>query len=162
MGQPLKVGIIGCGNIIAQYLDTFSRLDSVQLVAVADLVPERAADVAAGVDGVRALSIDDLLADAEIELVVNLTIPAAHAEVALRIIAAGKDVYTEKPLTADVASATAVLDAASEAGVWVGCAPDTVLGTGIQTARKAVDDGLIGRPLAATATMSSPARGAAP
>ena len=156
MGQSLsvlKVGIIGCGNIAAQYLDTFSRLDSVELVAVADLVPERAAEVAARVPGVRALSIDELLAEPTIRLVVNLTIPAAHAEVAQRIIAAGKEVYTEKPLTADVASASDVLDAAAAAGVWVGCAPDTVLGTGLQTARKAVDDGLIGTPISATATM---------
>ena len=156
MGQPvntLKVGIIGCGNIAAQYLDTFSRLSSVDLVAVADLVPERAAEVAARVPGVQALSIDELLAEPSIQLVVNLTIPAAHAEVALRIIAAGKEVYTEKPLTSDAESAAAVLDAADAAGVWVGCAPDTVLGTGLQTARKAVDDGLIGRPISATATM---------
>ena len=156
MGQPLTplgVGIIGCGNIIAQYLDTFARLDSVRLVAVADIVPERAQEVAGRVPGVRALSIDDLLADPEIRLVVNLTIPAAHAEVALRVIAAGKEVYTEKPLTSDAASAAAVLEAASAAGSWVGCAPDTVLGTGLQTARKAVDDGLIGRPVSATATM---------
>ncbi|WP_460796135.1 Gfo/Idh/MocA family protein [Microbacterium sp. GXF0217] len=156
MGEPLstlKVGIIGCGNIAAQYLATFSRLSSVELVAVADLVPERAAEVAARMPGVRALSIDELLAEPSIRLVVNLTIPAAHAEVALRIIAAGKEVYTEKPLTSDAESAAAVLDAAAAAGVWVGCAPDTVLGTGIQTARKAVDDGLIGRPISATATM---------
>ncbi len=155
MGEPLKVGIIGCGNIIAQYLDTFARLTSVELVAVADLVPERAAEVASRV-GVRALGIDELLADPEIALVVNLTIPAAHAEVALKAIAAGKEVYTEKPLTADIDSGAAVLDAAADAGVWVGCAPDTVLGTGLQTARKAVDDGLIGRPIAATATMMTP------
>ncbi|HWV47973.1 MAG TPA: Gfo/Idh/MocA family oxidoreductase [Microbacterium sp.] len=156
MGQPLstlKVGIIGCGNIAAQYLDTFSRLSSVELVAVADLVPARAAEVAERVPGVQALSIDELLAEPSIQLVVNLTIPAAHAEVAQRIIAAGKEVYTEKPLTSDAESAAAVLEAASAAGVWVGCAPDTVLGTGIQTARKAVDDGLIGRPISATATM---------
>ncbi|MGW8482875.1 Gfo/Idh/MocA family protein [Microbacterium sp. NPDC055903] len=159
MGQPvtpLRVGIIGCGSIVAQYLDTFSRLASVELVAVADLVPERAAEVASRVPGVRALGIDELLADPAVQLVVNLTIPAAHAEVALKAIAAGKEVYTEKPLTADAASAAAVLDAAAAAGLWVGCAPDTVLGTGIQTARKAVDDGLIGRPISATATMMTP------
>ncbi|MFC4137930.1 MULTISPECIES: Gfo/Idh/MocA family protein [unclassified Microbacterium] len=150
---PLRVGIVGCGNISAQYLDTFSRLDTVELVAVADLVPERAAAVAAGVPGARALGIDELLADPQVQLVVNLTIPAAHADVSLRALAAGKEVYTEKPLTADSASAAQVMDAAAAAGLWVGCAPDTVLGTGIQTARKAVDDGLIGRPISATATM---------
>lgn len=150
---PLRVGIVGCGSIVAQYLDTFARLDSVELVAVADLVPERAAEVAARVPGVRALAIDELLADPAVQLVVNLTIPAAHAEVALKALAAGKEVYTEKPLTADLESATAVLHTAADAGSWVGCAPDTVLGTGVQTARAVIDGGLIGRPVSATATM---------
>lgn len=159
MGQqvtPLRVGIVGCGQIAQQYLDTFARLDTVALVAVADLVPERAAEVAARVPGVRALSIDQLLADPEVALVINLTIPLAHAEVSLRALAAGKEVYTEKPLTADLASATEVIAAGEAAGLWVGCAPDTVLGTGIQTARKTIDDGLIGRPISATATMVTP------
>jgi predicted dehydrogenase len=100
--------------------------------------------------------VDELLADDEIDLVVNLTIPAAHAEVALRAIAAGKDVYGEKPLAADTSAAAQVLAAAEAAGRTVGCAPDTVLGTGLQTARKAIDDGLIGRPISATATMTTP------
>ncbi|MGN8025314.1 Gfo/Idh/MocA family protein [Microbacterium sp. 22242] len=159
MGQPLtplRVGIIGCGNIVAQYLETFARIDTVHLVAVADLVPERAAEVAARVPGVRPMSIDELLADPDIRLVVNLTIPAAHAEVSLRILAAGKEVYSEKPLAAELPAARDVLEAASRAGLWVGCAPDTVLGVGLQTARKAIDDGAIGRPIAATATMVTP------
>ncbi|MER7365895.1 Gfo/Idh/MocA family protein [Nonomuraea wenchangensis] len=93
------------------------------------------------------------MADPGVDVVLNLTVPAAHAEVALQAIAAGKDVYGEKPLAANSADAARVLRAAEAAGVRVGCAPDTVLGTGTQTARKAVDDGLIGRPVAATATM---------
>ncbi|MFK4790929.1 Gfo/Idh/MocA family protein [Microbacterium sp. ZW T5_56] len=156
MGQPLNVGIIGCGSIVAQYLATFARLGTVRLVAVADLMAERAAAVAAEVPGVRALSIDDLLADPEIALVVNLTIPLAHAEVSERIIAAGKDVYSEKPLAADGAAGAGVLRVATDAGRWVGCAPDTVLGTGTQTARRVIEDGAIGRPIAATATMVTP------
>lgn len=156
MGKPLKVGIIGCGAIIAQYLTNFRRLDSLQLVAVADLDPARAQAVADDYDGVRALNVDELLADPEVELVLNLTIPAAHAEVALKAIAAGKSVYGEKPLAATTAEAREVLAAASAAGVTVGCAPDTVLGTGIQTARKAIDDGVIGAPISATATMVTP------
>ena len=86
----------------------------------------------------------------------NLTIPAAHAEIALAAIAAGKDVYGEKPLAATFADAEAVVAAAAPRGVRVGCAPDTVLGTGIQTARAVVDAGEIGRPLAATAVMVTP------
>ncbi len=156
MGQPLNVGIIGCGSIVAQYLATFARLETVRLVAVADLMIERAAAVASEVPGVRALSIDELLADPGISLVVNLTIPLAHAEVSERIIAAGKDVYSEKPLAADGAAGAGVLRAADDAGRWVGCAPDTVLGTGVQTARRVIEDGRIGRPIAATATMVTP------
>jgi predicted dehydrogenase len=100
--------------------------------------------------------VDALLADPAVDLVLNLTIPAAHAEVARKAIAAGKSIYGEKPLAATTAEARTVLEAAAAAGVAVGCAPDTVLGTGIQTARKAVDDGLIGKPVAATAVMATP------
>jgi predicted dehydrogenase len=156
VGKSLKVGIIGCGAIIAQYLASFRRLDGVELVAVADLDPARARAVAESYGGVRAVSVDELLAAQDVELVLNLTIPAAHADIALRAIAAGKGVYGEKPLAANVAEARQVLEAAAKAGVNVGCAPDTVLGTGIQTARKAIDDGLIGAPVSATATMVTP------
>ncbi len=156
MGKPLNVGVIGCGAIIAQYLSNFRRLDSINLVAVADLDSARAQAVADSYDGVRALTVDELLVAEDVDLVLNLTIPAAHADIALRAIAAGKSVYGEKPLAATTAEAQQVMDAAAAAGVTVGCAPDTVLGTGIQTARKAIDDGLIGAPISATATMATP------
>ncbi|MFJ6280268.1 Gfo/Idh/MocA family protein [Arthrobacter subterraneus] len=156
MGKPLNIGIIGCGAIVAQYLKTFAQLESVNLVAVADLDPSRAQAIADSQPGVRALSVDELLADDGVDAVLNLTIPAAHAEVALRTIAAGKHVYGEKPLAATTAEAAQVLEDARAAGVRVGCAPDTVLGTGIQTARKAIDDGVIGAPISATATMVTP------
>jgi predicted dehydrogenase len=156
VGKPLKLGIVGCGAIIAQYLTNFRKLEDIELVAVADLDPARAQAVAEQYEGVRAVSVDELLAAGDVELVLNLTIPAAHAQVALKAIAAGKSVYGEKPLAATTAEARAVLEAAREAGVVVGCAPDTVLGTGIQTARKAIDDGLIGAPISASATMVTP------
>ncbi|MBG6238199.1 putative dehydrogenase [Mycetocola sp. CAN_C7] len=153
---PLNIGIVGCGNIIAAYLETFPKLDAVRLVAVADLDRARAEAVAAEHPGVRALSVDELMADADVQLVLNLTIPAAHAPVALQALAAGKHVYGEKPLAANSEQAAAVLEAAAETGLTVGCAPDTVLGTGTQTARRAIDDGLIGTPISATATMVTP------
>ncbi|XBH21472.1 Gfo/Idh/MocA family oxidoreductase [Jonesiaceae bacterium BS-20] len=156
MGQPLRIGIIGRGNISGAYLKTLPGLSAVRLVAVADIDLERAREAAVGYPGVRVLSVTDLLADPEVDLVLNLTIPAAHAEVALAAIAAGKHVYGEKPLAASASAATALLTAPAQAGVTVGCAPDTVLGTGIQTARKAIDDGRIGRPISATATMVTP------
>lgn len=155
MGQPLNLGIIGVGAISAQYLANLPKLPQLKLVAVADLDLSRAEAVAAE-HGVRACSVDELLADPAVDTVLNLTIPAAHAPIALRAIAAGKNVYGEKPLAVTTTEAREVLDAATQAGVLVGCAPDTVLGTGIQTARQAIDDGLIGTPVAATATMVTP------
>ena len=160
MGQPLNtpmnIGIVGCGQIVRAYLATFPALDAVRLVAVADIDTARAQSIADELPGVRAMSVEALMSDAGVDLVLNLTIPAAHAQVALAAIAAGKHVYGEKPLAATTAEAREVLEAAATAGVIVGCAPDTVLGTGTQTARKAIDDGLIGRAIAATATMVVP------
>lgn len=155
MGQPLKVGIVGVGAISGQYLTTFERLEAVRLTAVADADPARAKTVAEE-RGVRALTVDELVTDPDVDVVLNLTIPAAHAEIALKAVAAGKHVYGEKPLAATLKDAKAIVDAGREAGVRVGCAPDTVLGTGVQTARKAIDDGAIGAPVAATATMATP------
>ncbi|MFB4278055.1 MULTISPECIES: Gfo/Idh/MocA family protein [unclassified Nonomuraea] len=156
MGQPLNLGIVGCGAISAQYLQTIDRLPQVRLVAVADLDLDRAREAVRPYPGVDVLGVAELMADARVDAVLNLTVPAAHAEIALMAIAAGKDVYCEKPLAATGADARRVLEAAEAAGVRVGCAPDTVLGTGTQTARMAIDDGLIGRPVAATATMMTP------
>ncbi|MFC7387249.1 Gfo/Idh/MocA family protein [Sphaerisporangium rhizosphaerae] len=156
MGEPVNVGVVGCGVIFAQYGQTIERLPGLRLTAVADLDLERAREAVRPYPGVEVLSVAELMADPRIDVVLNLTIPAAHAEVALLAIAAGKDVYCEKPLAANAVDAARVLRAAADAGVRVGCAPDTVLGVGTQTARKAIDDGLIGRPVAATATMMTP------
>ena len=98
--------------------------------------------------------IGELMADPAVDTALNLTIPAAHAEVALAALAAGKNVYGEKPLAATFEQAQQIMAASGQA--WVGGAPDTVLGTGIQTAREVVDSGRIGRPLAATATWVAP------
>ncbi len=157
MGQPIAgVGIVGTGAISGQYLDTLHRLNTVRVIAVADLDQDRARAAVAGHDAVRALTVDDLLTDPDVDVVLNLTPPAGHAPVALAAIEAGKAVYTEKPLASTVADARRVLTAASTAGVRVGGAPDTVLGTGVQTARHAIDTGLIGTPTAATATFLCP------
>ena len=152
----MKVGMIGCGVISRQYLDSFDRLPDVQLVAVADLDRSRAEAAAEGREGMRVLTVDELIADAEVDTVLNLTIPAAHAEVDLRAIAAGKNVYSEKPFAVTTEEGADVLAAAAAAGVLTGSAPDTVLGTGAQTARAVIDDGVIGSPIAATATMVTP------
>jgi predicted dehydrogenase len=150
VGDALRVGMVGVGTISGQYLDTLGRLPGVELVAAADLDPSR------HVPGVRTMTPAELYAADDVDLVLNLTIPKAHAEVALSAIAAGKHVYNEKPLALSTMEGREVLAAASAAGVRVGCAPDTVLGTGTQTARRCLDDGLIGTPVAATAFMVTP------
>ncbi|MFB7894005.1 Gfo/Idh/MocA family protein [Microbacterium sp. NPDC056044] len=145
------IGIVGLGVISRQYLDTLLPASRVRIAAVADLDPARAAAAAEGIPGCRALTTAELLEDRSIHTVLNLTIPAAHAEIALAAIAHGKDVYGEKPLAATFADAARIMDAATAAGVRVGGAPDTVLGTGVQTARAAIDGGRIGRPVSASA-----------
>lgn len=154
MGQPHRVGVVGLGVISSQYLDTLEGHPDLTITAVADLVPERAAAVAARLPGCRARTVTDLLADDEVETVLNLTIPAAHAEVALAALAQGKNVYGEKPLAATFDDARELMQARGEA--WVGGAPDTVLGTGIQTARALIDSGDVGRPVGAVATWVAP------
>jgi predicted dehydrogenase len=141
----LGVGLIGCGNVSKQYLPNGPRLDGLQFVACADADPA-AAERAAAEYGLTACTVDELLARDDVAVVLNLTPPDLHADIALQAIAAGKHVYTEKPLATSVERGRAVLDAAEAAGLLVGCAPDTFLGAGIQTVKAALDDGLIGTP----------------
>jgi predicted dehydrogenase len=152
----MRVGIVGMGTISDAYLRTLPRLKNVRVVAVADLDPSRAEAVAARRLGVRAATTTELCAATDVDLVLNLTTPAAHAEVAHAAIAGRKHVYGEKPLALNTTEGRGILTAAAEAGVRVGCAPDTVLGTGVQTARASLDSGIIGTPFAATAFMVTP------
>lgn len=156
MGGSYRVGIVGLGVISRVYRDTLSRVDDVQITAVADLDGARAAEAAAALPHARALSVSELLAADDIDVVLNLTIPAAHAEIALGAIAQGKAVYGEKPLAARIDDARQIVASAHAAGVRAGCAPDTVLGTGTQSARALIESGRIGRPIAATAVMATP------
>ena len=149
-----KVGIIGTGTISGIYLKSPTVFPILEIVACADLDMARA-QAKADEFNIQALSVDDLLAHPEIDIIVNLTIPAAHAEVAQAAITRGKSVYSEKPLALNVADGKAILDQAKAADVMVGCAPDTFLGGGLQTCRKLIDDGWIGTPVAATAFMMS-------
>ncbi|MFZ5825453.1 MAG: Gfo/Idh/MocA family protein [Bacillota bacterium] len=149
----VKVGLIGCGNISATYLKNGKEFREFEIVACADLIPERAHACAAQFGVPRALAVSELLADPEIEVVLNLTVPAVHAEIALAAIAAGKSVFNEKPLAVTLTDGRQVLEAARARGVRVGCAPDTFLGAGLQTCRYLIDQGEIGTPLAATAFM---------
>ena len=155
MGGPLTIGVIGVGTISRQYFEQFTNLPNLRLVAVADLDVDRASAVGAE-QGVEGLSVDALLAHPGIDAVLNLTIPQAHAEIALRALDAGKHVYGEKPLALTTAEAAPILERAKALGLRVGSAPDTVLGTGIQTARALLDAGRIGAPVGASVAWSAP------
>lgn len=146
------IGVVGCGVISGIYLANIPRLPGLALRAVCDLAPD-AARAAAEAHGVEALSLDDMLARDDIDIVVNLTTPAAHAPVGRRVIEAGRHLYHEKPLCASLAEARELTRLAEAGGLRVGCAPDTVLGGGYRAARAALDEGRIGRPLGGTATM---------
>ena len=154
--RPVGVGIIGCGVISSAYLQRLAMFPFLEVRAVADLLPERAAAKAAEFSIARSCSPDELLADPEVDVVINLTIPAAHAALGLAAIDAGKSVYTEKPLALTRTEGQAVMAAADAKGVRVGCAPDTFLGAGLQTCRRLLDDGAIGEPLGATGFMVGP------
>jgi len=152
--EPTIIGIIGCGNISDAYLAGAARSQLLRVKSVADIRAE-AVEAAAQKYGVEAMQVDALLADADIEIVVNLTVPAAHAPVNLRIIEAGKHAYLEKPLATRFDEAKPVMQEATAKGLRVGCAPDTFLGAAHQACRYAIDAGLIGVPVAGAASLLS-------
>jgi predicted dehydrogenase len=153
--QKTKVGVIGCGNISGAYLGMGQRFDAVEVVACADMILERARAKAEEFGIPRACTVEELLATDEIEIVVNLTIPHAHAEVALAALEAGRHTYAEKPFAVTREEGRRVLELAKAKGLLVGCAPDTFLGAGGQTSRKIIDDGWIGEPIGCSAHMMS-------
>ncbi|MEX0887511.1 MAG: Gfo/Idh/MocA family oxidoreductase [Phycisphaeraceae bacterium] len=147
----VKVGLVGCGNICRQYFERAKQFPILDIAACADLIPERAREAAEKYAIAKACTVEDILADPAIEIILNLTIPAAHAPLSLRAIEAGKHVYVEKPLATTIAEGKHVLDAAHKKGVRVGGAPDTFLGTSHQLCRQLIDDNAIGKPVAVTA-----------
>lgn len=153
MATRVKVGIIGCGNIFPQYINGCRAFDILDVVAVADIDVSRAQARAKEYNIPKACSVDELLADPAVEIVVNLTVPQAHAEVSLAALKAGKNVHAEKPFALDREEGRPILALAKEKGLLVGCAPDTFMGGGIQTCRKLIDDGAIGTPVSAVAFM---------
>jgi len=155
VGGPLRIGVVGAGKISGQYSDTLSRLPELAITAVADLDLSRAQALAEKHPGARAVDLADLYAAPDVDAVLNLTTPAHHATVAHAALAAGKHVYGEKPQAATTADGRSITDAAAAAGLRLACAPDTVLGTGVQTARAVVESGAIGVPHAATAFMTA-------
>ena len=154
--NPTKVGVIGCGNISGIYLQAGQTFEAIEIVACADLILERAQQQAAKYGVARACTTAELLADPEIEIVVNLTTPDAHGCVGLRAVEAGKSVHNEKPLALTREEGQRLLKTAAAMSLRVGCAPDTFLGGGLQTCRNLIDDGEIGVPVGATAFMLCP------
>lgn len=150
--NPINVGIIGCGNISQAYATGCAMFRILNLKSCSDLNPEVAKEKAEKFK-IAAVSIEELLADPTIDLVINLTVPKVHAQVSMQILQAGKHVYSEKPLATSLEDGKAVMELAAQKGLRVGCAPDTFLGAGLQTCRKLIEDGWIGRPLSATAFM---------
>jgi predicted dehydrogenase len=151
---PLRVGVVGCGNISDIYLKNAPRFHDIVVTACADLGPE-AAKRQAERYAIDALSVEDLLKSDDVDIVLNLTIPEAHAEVSLKALEAGKHVYSEKPLATAVADGAAIMAAAQAKGLRVGAAPDTVLGASVREARALIDGGAIGKPLSGLAAVMS-------
>jgi predicted dehydrogenase len=148
-----KIGIIGCGNISAIYFQNLKKLENTEVAACADIVMDKARARAEEFGIPQVLSVEALLKRPDIKIILNLTIPKAHAEVAFKALHAGKSVYNEKPLTITRADGKKLLALARKKRLLVGGAPDTFMGGGIQTCRKLIDDGWIGKPVAATAFM---------
>jgi predicted dehydrogenase len=152
-GRPVGVAVVGCGTISNQYLQNMTSFGDLEVLYCADIDLSRAKGQADKYGVPAAGGTDQALSHPGVEIVVNLTIPAVHASVSGAAIAAGKHVWTEKPLALDVASGRSFMDSASQAGLLVGCAPDTVLGAGLQTARRLILNGVIGEPRTALALL---------
>ncbi len=154
--DKVKVGVIGCGRISPQYLDNLVKRFPfcLDVVTCADIVREAAETRARDYGIPRVLTVEDLLSDPQIEIVVNLTVPAAHFEVNMAALESGKHVYAEKPLAVTREEGRILIETAQAKGLRIGGAPDTFLGAGLQTCRKLVDEGWIGKPLAAQALIA--------
>jgi predicted dehydrogenase len=156
VSDPFGVAVVGCGHISNQYLRNLTQFPDVKVLFCADIDSSRAKSQAAAYGVPDSGTVEQALDHPGVELVVNLTVPAAHGAVANTAVAAGKHVWNEKPLTLDVAAGRTLLITARERGVRVGCAPDTVLGAGLQSARRLIGSGAIGTPLTALTLLQSP------
>jgi predicted dehydrogenase len=142
--QPVKTAIVGCGMISDAYLNTMiNKFKILEVVGCCDQIPEKAQTTAQKY-GIKVLTLDEILEDSSIEIVVNLTTPAAHYPVIKQLLEAGKNVYTEKVLAVELEHAAELVEIADRKNLYLGAAPDTFLGSAIQTARYVVDSGMIG------------------
>lgn len=152
----MRIAVVGCGNISGIYLQNLSRWPETEVVACADLDLSRAEQKAVEYGVPYALTPGQAIEAEDVDLILNLTVPKAHYEVSLWAVESGKHVYVEKPLALSYAEGTALMTAAVARGLLVGCAPDTVLGAGIQTCREIIDSGRIGPVLGGNAFMLCP------
>ena len=151
--RPVKFGVIGCGKISDAYFNATKKFPILEISACADIALDRAKEKAEQHGIPKACTPDELIADPDIEIIINLTIPNAHHAVSKAALLAGKHVHVEKPLTITREEGKELLDLARSRNLRIGAAPDTFLGGGHQTCRKLIDDGWIGTPVAATAFM---------
>ncbi len=154
--KPLAVGLLGCGDVSDVYFRNCAKFDALTIVACASLHPEKAREKAAQYSIPRACTVEELLASPDVEAILNLTSPQAHAELSRAALRNGKHVYTEKPLALTLEDATQLLELARTRGVRLGSAPETFLGARLQACRRAIDAGVIGEPLGAGAYVVSP------
>jgi predicted dehydrogenase len=148
----LGIGIIGCGNISTSYLRLAPLFKGLEVRSVADVNMDTAKARAVEFD-TTAQSVDDLLANGEVDVVINLTVPDAHYAVSKRILDAGKHAYSEKPLVLTLEEGVTLRDLAKAKGLAVGCAPDTFLGGAHQQARAVLDEGRVGQITAGCAAV---------
>jgi predicted dehydrogenase len=151
----MQIGVVGCGAISGIYFQNLQRF-GLKVAACSDIDPAKATFAAEKYGVPKVLSTEDLLRDPDVEVVLNLTVPKAHHEINMAAIRAGRHIYVEKPLAVEREEGKQLLEEAARRNLRVGCAPDTVLGAGIQTCRKLVDDGEIGSPVGAHAFMLCP------
>jgi predicted dehydrogenase len=150
--MKLRIGVVGCGNISLAYMRNAPLFRDVEIVACADLNADATKRRAAEFD-LRAADVDSLIDDKNIDLILNLTIPAAHFDVSMRALSAGKHVFTEKPLGVTAAEGRRLVDAAAGKGLMLGSAPDTFLGAAGRHARRQMEAGAIGKLVTGTAFM---------
>lgn len=146
----INVGLVGCGVISPTYLTNIRENynDIINIVACSDLSSDLAYKTSKNFEIPKILTFEELLEESNIEVILNLTPPNAHAPITIKAIEAGKHVYSEKPLAIELKDGQKIIDKAIENNVMVGCAPDTILGPGIQTCRKIIEEGIIGEPTA--------------
>ena len=156
--KKTRIGFVGCGDISGIYLTNLTGMfaDTLEIAGVCDLIDAKATKKAEEFNLRKYKDMHELFADPTVDIVLNLTRPYEHYDVTIAAIEAGKHVYSEKPLGATLEEGRKLRDAAKAKGVQIGGATDTFLGAGIQTCRKLIDDGYIGRPVAATAFMACP------